>query len=161
MSGRKETKMLLVISSIQLERFCWNSLHSLLVSWIKFATKSCTSFPPHLNTCGLFFRDTSQQPLNQGEEMRTRNLAGNVAASLGCYVHYVHIWKGRLSSLSQYTYLCEGNKDGSHTGPMALAQGGAKRPFLTVMYRPILCFLCDRRAVGRRFIKLSWPQTVY
>ena len=46
-SGKKETKMFLVISQTKLERFSWNLIHGFLN---KFAIKLCKRFPPHLNS---------------------------------------------------------------------------------------------------------------
>ena len=45
-SGKKETKMFLVISQKKLRRFSWNLMYGFLN---KFAIKWCKRFPPHLN----------------------------------------------------------------------------------------------------------------
>jgi len=46
-SGKKETKMFLVITQTKLGRFSWNLIHGFLN---KFAIKWCKRFPPHLNS---------------------------------------------------------------------------------------------------------------
>ena len=87
-SGKKETNVFLVMYSIKLGRFSWNLVYGFRN---KFAAKSLTRFPPHLNNVSTLPCETWNAH-HAGASAAVRKKLQNLPLPLNCDLKIRQIW---------------------------------------------------------------------